>query len=225
MSWGGEERYSSTLSLTLALNRGEWFNATPRLLSPGKEPVYIVWEAGWAPGTVWTNGENLAHTHIRFPKRPTRSESQYLLNYRGPILCTSLDSYTSSDHNLRTWDLCYKHWVYRIGARMTQKNKHWVYRIGAKMTQKRALWEGSCWNSVLTQGACGVNNTETKAETWAQNMYTIFLSGIYNPYEFEPPHSRGSENKHKDAPQSVRLLWTSDQPVAETSTGQHTQHS
>jgi hypothetical protein len=37
-------------------------------------------------------------------------------------------------------------------------------------------------------------------------------------YEFEPPHSRGSEITHKEAPQSVGLLWTSDQLVAETST-------
>ena len=53
----------------------------------------------------------------------------------------------------------------------------------------------------------------------------IILSGIYNPYEFEPPHSGGSEITHKDAPQSVELLWTSDQPVAETSTWQHKQQS
>ena len=35
-------------------------------------------------------------------------------------------------------------------------------------------------------------------------------------YEFELPHSRGSEITH-DTPQSVGLLWTSDQPVAEIS--------
>jgi hypothetical protein len=29
---------------------------------------------------------------------------------------------------------------------------------------------------------------------------------------------------HKDTPQSVGLLWTSDQPIAETSTWQPTQH-
>jgi hypothetical protein len=29
---------------------------------------------------------------------------------------------------------------------------------------------------------------------------------------------------HHDAPQTVGLLWTSDQPVAETSTRQHTTH-
>ena len=43
----------------------------------------------------------------------------------------------------------------------------------------------------------------------------FFLSGIYNPYEFEPPPSGGSEITHKDAPQSVGLLWMSDQPVAD----------
>jgi hypothetical protein len=33
-----------------------------------------------------------------------------------------------------------------------------------------------------------------------------------------PPRSRGFVITHNDAPQSVRLLWTSDQLVAETST-------
>ena len=46
----------------------------------------------------------------------------------------------------------------------------------------------------------------------------LLLSGIYNPCEFEPPHSGGSRITHKDAPESVGLLWTSDQLVAETST-------
>ena len=33
-----------------------------------------------------------------------------------------------------------------------------------------------------------------------------------------PPHSRGFSITHNDTPQSVGLFWTSDQPVAETST-------
>ena len=37
-----------------------------------------------------------------------------------------------------------------------------------------------------------------------------------------PPHSWGFYITHNDAPQSVGLLWTSDQLVAETSTWQHT---
>jgi hypothetical protein len=52
----------------------------------------------------------------------------------------------------------------------------------------------------------------------------LFLSGIYNPCEFKPPHSWGYVITHKDTPHSVGILWTSDQPVAETSTWQHTQH-
>jgi hypothetical protein len=30
------------------------------LSTPGKDPVTIVQEAGWAPGPVWTGAENLA---------------------------------------------------------------------------------------------------------------------------------------------------------------------
>jgi hypothetical protein len=37
-----------------------------------------------------------------------------------------------------------------------------------------------------------------------------------------PPHSRGFLITHNDASQPVGLLWTSDQPVTETSTWQHT---
>ena len=42
--------------------RRRWgVSVTPRpLVTPGKDPVPIVQEAGWAPGPVWTNGENFA---------------------------------------------------------------------------------------------------------------------------------------------------------------------
>jgi len=41
-----------------------------------------------------------------------------------------------------------------------------------------------------------------------------------------PPHSRGFYITHNDAPQSVGLLWTSDQLVAETSDNiQHSQQT
>ena len=53
----------------------------------------------------------------------------------------------------------------------------------------------------------------------------LLLSGITTLYELEPPHSRGSEITHQDAPQSVGLLWTSDQPVAETSAWQHSERT
>ena len=37
--------------------------STPRpgRFTPGKDPVPIVQEVGWAPGPVWTDAENLDH--------------------------------------------------------------------------------------------------------------------------------------------------------------------
>ena len=46
--------YSSTLSLNWALNGGGWSLPRPGRFTPGKDPVPIVWEAGWASGPVWT---------------------------------------------------------------------------------------------------------------------------------------------------------------------------
>ena len=47
------------------------------LFIPGKDPVTIVREAGWAPGPVWMGAENLAPTGIRSMDRPARSQSLY----------------------------------------------------------------------------------------------------------------------------------------------------
>ena len=53
--------------------------------TPGKDPVPVVQEAGWAPGQVWTGAENLVPTGILSPDRPASSESLYRLSYRGPF--------------------------------------------------------------------------------------------------------------------------------------------
>ena len=55
----GKEMYSSTLSLTSALDAGGRSTPRPGRFTPGKEPVPIVQEAGWAPGPVWTGAETL----------------------------------------------------------------------------------------------------------------------------------------------------------------------
>ena len=62
--------------------RGWGVSVTHRpLFTPGKDPVPIVQEAGWAPGPVWTGTENLAATGIRSPDRPACSHSLYRLSY------------------------------------------------------------------------------------------------------------------------------------------------
>jgi hypothetical protein len=53
-------------------------------LLPGKDPLPVVEEGGWAPGPVWEGSENLAPTGIPSPDRPACSESLYRLSYPGP---------------------------------------------------------------------------------------------------------------------------------------------
>ena len=52
--------------------------------TPGKDPVPIVQEAGWAPGLVRIGVGNLAPTRIRSPD-PACSKSLYGLRYPGPF--------------------------------------------------------------------------------------------------------------------------------------------
>jgi hypothetical protein len=67
--------------LDLGARRGWVVSTTPRPLYPGKDPVPIVQEAGWAPGPVWTCAKTLAPTGIRSPDRPARNQSLYRMSY------------------------------------------------------------------------------------------------------------------------------------------------
>jgi hypothetical protein len=49
-------------------------------------------------------------------------------------------------------------------------------------------------------------------------LLLFIFSGSAAERELWPPRPRGFLITHNDAPQSVALLWTSDQLVAETST-------
>jgi hypothetical protein len=59
-------------------HQAEWPAPRPGRFSPGKDPVPIVQEAGWAPGPVWTCAINLVPTGIFFlirsPVRPACSQ-------------------------------------------------------------------------------------------------------------------------------------------------------
>ena len=68
--------------MTTALEGGEGSASRPRpLFTPGKDPVPIVHEAGWASVPVWTGAENLVSTGIRSSDLPARSQSLYRLSY------------------------------------------------------------------------------------------------------------------------------------------------
>jgi hypothetical protein len=87
--------------------RGWGVSVTPRrLFTPGKDPVPIVQEAGWAPGPVWTSAENLAPTGIRSPDRPARSQSILLLYCTVYFYCSRTVAVTSSITNRREHSSC-----------------------------------------------------------------------------------------------------------------------
>ena len=67
--------------------RRRWVvSSTPRShFTPGKEPVPILQEAGWAPGPVWMGGKSRPHRDS-IPHRPARSQLLYRLSYRAHII-------------------------------------------------------------------------------------------------------------------------------------------
>ena len=69
--------YSSTLPSTPALDGGGWSSPRPGRFTPGKDPVPIVYEAGWAPGLVWTGAENLAPHRDSIPRTVQPVASRY----------------------------------------------------------------------------------------------------------------------------------------------------
>jgi len=61
--------------------RGWAVSSTPRPhFTPGKDPVPILQEAGWAPRPVWTGGKSRPNGDS-IPDRPARSQSLYQLSY------------------------------------------------------------------------------------------------------------------------------------------------
>ena len=86
--------------MTTALEgvRGQRYG--PAALYPGKDPVPIAQEAGWAPGPVWTGAKNLAPRGIRSPDRLGRSQSLYRLRY--PVHSNRMRTMSIKDVNSLT---------------------------------------------------------------------------------------------------------------------------
>ena len=83
--------------------RGWVVSSTPRPhFTPGKDPVPILQEAGWTPGSVWTGGKS-RHHRDSIPDRPARSQSLYQQSYR-PTLLWSVIFNLSSFLSGSVWD-------------------------------------------------------------------------------------------------------------------------
>jgi hypothetical protein len=72
---------------------------------PGKYPIFIVQEAGWAPGLVWTGAENLIPIRILSPDRPPVVSRYTYHATRGPhytsikILHTKISKFRNSTYS------------------------------------------------------------------------------------------------------------------------------
>ena len=67
--------------------------------TPGKDPVPILQEAGWAPGPVWTGRKSRPHWDL-IPDRPSRSQSLYRLSYLAHL---NMWCYLKSMYRVRNW--------------------------------------------------------------------------------------------------------------------------
>jgi hypothetical protein len=85
--------------MAAALEGGEWSAARPGRFTPGKDPVPIVQEAGWAPGPIWTGGQSRP-VGVLSPDRPARSQSLYRLRYPAHIQCRPVNIF--QDHTLNS---------------------------------------------------------------------------------------------------------------------------
>ena len=116
--------------MTAALEVREWSAARPgRTLPPGKEPVPILQEAGWATGPVWTDGKSRP-CRDSIPDRPAKLERLE------PPHCTQPASGHLRTHNTVTAALyghrsCHaafsevrqQHYSAAAGGEMTSTNK------------------------------------------------------------------------------------------------------
>jgi hypothetical protein len=97
----GEMRYSSTLSLTLALDGGWWLMPCPCRFTPRHDSLPIVQEAGWAPGMDWW-GNSRPHLDS-IPDSPVYSKSLYWLRYPGPRSAGILSTFGQESKFFSIW--------------------------------------------------------------------------------------------------------------------------
>jgi len=73
--------------------------------TPGKDPVPIVQEAGWALGMVWTGGKSRPHWHS-IPDRPARSQSLYQLSYPAHIYWSKCCNFPIDQLLIKLYCIC-----------------------------------------------------------------------------------------------------------------------
>ena len=107
----------------------------------------------------------------------------------------------------------------RLHSVWTAVASEWKNRLQHSLQWSMLLWSTFAYLTTLSDHVC-----------WFVCLFVCLFSSRYNSFclYFHMPVAgfdlliRGFLITHNDAPQSVELLWTSDQSVAETSTWQQT---
>ena len=92
----GEQKYSSTVSLTSALDMGGWSTTSPGRFNPGKTRYPLYRRLGGLQCRSGRVRKDSPSTGIRSRDRPARNESLYRLSYPGPDLGTITVSFSRS---------------------------------------------------------------------------------------------------------------------------------
>jgi hypothetical protein len=79
----------------------------PAAFTPGKDPVPIVQEAGWAPGLVWTGAENL--TPPGFDPQTVRPRASRYTDYTVPFFVELLVIYCESNEKCAKLNTIHAH--------------------------------------------------------------------------------------------------------------------
>ena len=75
---------SSIPFITSVVDGRAWSAPRPGRFTLGKGPVHIVQEAGWAPGPVWADAENLAPHRYWIPGPSSQQQAAVRTNHPGP---------------------------------------------------------------------------------------------------------------------------------------------
>ena len=167
--------------------RGWVVSSTPRPhFTPGKDPVPIVQEAGWAPGLVWKGRKSCPHRDL-IPERPAHSQSLYRLSYPAHLKIISiLKILITKSIKYNPWMLiaaqmikkfptlsrsCYQH-QYPSSVRWIQSTlSHPIYRISTNPST-----EALDAAAILNKGRKVRHRSSTNHTVFNRNIFLFLCS-------------------------------------------------
>jgi hypothetical protein len=155
------------------------------LFIPGKDLVPIVQKAGWAPGPIWTDAENVAPIGIWSPDHPACSELLYQLSYPAhTILCNRKYTISATYREVRL-NYTFRNSIWSLI--WCNGSEYWLWKILNRRNLRLGLWRGYCWNWMLneiwvkheSQEQCmGILQCYLYINTYLRKILKIFCSDV-----------------------------------------------